>query len=70
MIHAETHSSVTPPRETDAFLVVLDQLSTRDRRILGRLVQSLAVVEGSHGEAVALAVAEQMEVILRDRQAA
>jgi hypothetical protein len=70
MIHAETQGSVTRSREADAFLVAFDQLSFRDQRILERLVRRLAVVEGAHGEAVALAVAEQMEVILRDRRAA
>ena len=70
MIHAATQSTVTEPREADAFLIALDQLSARDRRILGRLVQRLADVEGAEGEAIALAMAEQMEVILRARRAA
>ena len=70
MIHAATHSIVTEPREADALLNALDELSARDRGILGRVVRRLAVVESAEGEAVALAMAEQMEVILRARRAA
>jgi hypothetical protein len=67
MIHAETHERGAPTREGDEFGRALDQLSARDQRILGHLARRLAAVERAHGEAVALAVAERMETILRDR---
>jgi hypothetical protein len=67
MIHVETQCSIVRAPEADEFLGALDQLSARDQHILGRLVRRLAVVERASGEEVALALAEQMEAILRGR---
>lgn len=70
MIHTETHRRDAWTREGDEFRRALDQLSARDQRILGRLARRLAAVEETHGENVALAMAERMETVLRDRGAA
>jgi hypothetical protein len=67
MIQAETHGRGAWTREGDELRRVLDQLSAHDQRILGRLARRLAAIEGAQGEAPALAVAERIETILRDR---
>jgi hypothetical protein len=69
MIHAETYSDGARSREADELRYALGQLSVRDRRILGCLTRRLALVEGAHGEDVALAAAERIATILRDRRA-
>jgi hypothetical protein len=65
MIHAETYSDGARSREADELRYALGALSIRDRRILGRLARRLALIEGAHGEDLALAAAERMVAILR-----
>ena len=58
------------PSENGDLFVVLDGLSNHDRRVVGRLALHLAAIEGAHGEEVALAVAQRMEMVVRGRNAA
>ena len=55
--------------EAAELFTALDGLSMRDRQILWRMVRRLAAIEVADGEAVALAVGERIEMVLRGSRA-
>ena len=70
MIHGYQQTCPARACERGEFAGELDRLDVQGQRVLKSLARHLAEIERAHGEAVALAVAQRMELVLRGRDAA
>lgn len=69
MIQGYQQTCAAPSCERGELAGALDRLDVQGQRVLKSLARHLAQIEQAHGEAVALAVAQRMELVLRGREA-
>jgi hypothetical protein len=70
MIQEHRQTCAARTGERGEFAGALDRLDVQSQRVLKSLAHHLAEIERAHGEAVALAVAQKMELVLRGRETA
>ena len=70
MIHGHQRTCPSLTRDGGELASALDLLDVEDQRVFKSLTRRLAEIERAHGEAVALAVAQRMERVLRGQEAA